>query len=101
MNYIIQNSKHEPGDPELIFGIHKVVDNKFVLVGVEEVEYIDAVDMEDLCVKLGAYTSRGEARRAGRTGPIPPGYSEKLKLSKHKIIFLWNPQKYTYEYDED
>lgn len=46
--------------------------------------------LEHLTVKLGIYKSTSEARRAGRYGPIPKGYTE-FKASKTRMLYIWNP----------
>lgn len=57
---------------------------------VEEVLYTHDVPLDVLLKDLGIYKSTSEARRAGRSGPIPTGYSE-IKASKVHRLFVWNP----------
>ncbi|WVX87348.1 hypothetical protein EniLVp02_0009 [Vibrio phage EniLVp02] len=80
INVIIQSGAVEPGDVELVFGSEpvKVIDRDSV------------TDLPGLLAELGLYKSRSEARRAGRTGDIPTGYTE-MKGSKKCYLFIWNP----------
>lgn len=58
-------------------------------------EHIDAIEdayLDVLLARLGIYKSSSEARRAGRQGPIPLGYSE-IKASKKDRLFIWNPSE--------
>ena len=56
----------------------------------EEVHFTDAQDLPNLLKELGVFPSTSEARRAGRTGPIPEGWTE-LKASKKRMLWIWNP----------
>ena len=50
-----------------------------------------AADLPNLMVEIGAFVSTSQARRAGREGNIPEGFSFEFKASKKKRIFIWNP----------
>lgn len=52
---------------------------------------MEDVTLDILCKDLGIYKSTSEARRAGRIGNIPKGYSE-IKASKKVILYVWNPE---------
>lgn len=58
----------------------------------EHVDRIPNISLDVLLAKLGIYKSTSEARRAGRQGPIPLGYSE-IKASKRDRLFIWNPSE--------
>ena len=49
--------------------------------------------LPNLLVELGVYKSCSIARRAGRIGEVPTGYTE-LKASKKNDIYIWNPDEY-------
>lgn len=81
MNIIIKNSKWKKKDIKWIFGDFD---------SVEDYEIIEAKEIQDLLVKIGAYKSRSECRRAGREGELPTGYNE-FKASKKLYLYIWNP----------
>lgn len=58
----------------------------------EHVDRIPNISLDVLLAKLGIYKSTSEARRAGRQGLIPLGYSE-IKASKKDRLFIWNPSE--------
>ena len=58
----------------------------------ENVISIQNEPLDVLLAKAGIYKSSSEARRAGRMGPIPLGYSE-IKASKKDRLFVWNPSE--------
>jgi len=78
-NVVIRGSAWVEGDIPVIFGE-------------EEVIFSEARDLPNLLVNLGIYPSTSAARRAGRVGPIPLGYTE-LKASKRDFLFIWNPHE--------
>ena len=55
----------------------------------EPVYYTKASNLETLCYELGGYKSKSEARRAGRYGEIPKGYSE-MWLNKKTRLYIYN-----------
>lgn len=60
------------------------------LFGGEPVFFSDANELSVLMRDLGIYESGSAARRAGRKGSIPHGFTE-FKASKRKRIWIWNP----------
>lgn len=78
MNIIIKTSDYTKRDIEIIFEDEPVI-------------FMEDVTLDILCKDLGIYKSTSEARRAGRIGNIPKGYSE-IKASKKVILYVWNPE---------
>lgn len=78
-NVVISRSDWQPRDIEIIFEEESVV-------------FSDHMTLDQLLKELGVYKSTSDARRAGRHGPIPFGYSE-IKASKLVKLFVWNPQE--------
>lgn len=60
------------------------------LFGDEDTMFVEDEDISTLLVKLNVYKSTSQARRAGRKGPIPSGYTE-YKASKKVTLYIWNP----------
>lgn len=86
-NVIIQGSCFEPEDAKLFWP--------------EAFHLVDAHDLPSLLVKCGIYSSTSEARRAGRNGPIPPGWT-RMKASKKVPDFcIWNPQSWISDHPDD
>lgn len=54
------------------------------------IHYTDETDLSRLMVELGVYPSTSQARRVGRHGPVPTGFTE-YKASKKRPICIWNP----------
>lgn len=79
MNIIVNNSPYTIRDIELLFE-----DEKFMIV--------EDTDLSRLAVELGAFKSTSAARRAGRSGPIPKGWTE-WKVSKKQRAWIWNPSE--------
>jgi len=77
-NVIIKHSAWQERDIELLFGD-------------EEVHFTDATDLSVLMKELGIFKSTSEARRAGREGPIPEGFTFEFKASKKRRLWIWNP----------
>ncbi|CAL9980949.1 hypothetical protein VPHD69_0239 [Vibrio phage D69] len=77
MNIIIHNSKWTESDLKTLFGD-------------EPVGFWDGDELSHLAVELGAYVSTSQARKAGRVGPIPKGWTE-WKPNKKMRAWLWNP----------
>lgn len=57
----------------------------------EPFELMSATDLPDLLVQCGIYKSKSEARRAGRDGPIPPGWTQMKASKKVPVFCIWNP----------
>lgn len=86
-NVIMQGSCHEPGDPQTLWED-------------EPWAFSSARDLPGLLVECGHYKSTSAARRAGRDGPIPAGFTM-LKASKKCPQFcVWNPTKPLHDYEE-
>jgi len=81
-NVIVKSSSWTDRDIELHFG---GLDGE-----VEEVHFTEMQDIPNLMKEMGVFPSTSEARRAGRTGPIPTGWTE-LKASKKRMLWIWNP----------
>ena len=84
MNIIIKNSKTSIQDISTIFG------SEFFTVA-------ESTQLDQLCKELNIFKSTSEARRNGRLGEIPTGYSE-IKASKKVHLYIWNPFEFP-EYD--
>ena len=84
-NVLVKNSSWTNRDLEVLYDddLHKN----------EEVILTSAIDIPNLLVELKCYQSTGQARRAGRTGPIPIGWTE-FKASKKVKLWIWNPDCY-------
>lgn len=61
-----------------------------VLFGDEPVQFAEAEDLPNLMKEFNIFPSTSEARRAGRKGPIPNGWTE-MKGNKKTFLFIWNP----------
>lgn len=79
-NVIVKQSNWTERDIELLFGD-------------EEVHFTDADDLSILMKEMGIFTSTSEARRAGRVGPIPSGFTFEFKASKKCRLWIWNPSE--------
>lgn len=77
MNIIIDNGNVLPTDQHTLFQD-------------EEVITLPVMTLPDLLVQMKVYKSKSECARAGRTGPIPDGFTE-LKASKKVTMWIWNP----------
>ena len=77
-NIIVRGPNVRDGDAKLLFGD-------------EPVHFTDCKTMEHLMKELGFFPSVSEAKRAGREGPIPFGFTDDFKASKKRRIWIWNP----------
>jgi len=77
-NVIVKDSKWIDSDLDTIFSG-------------EEVHFTEAKCLSVLMKELGIYKSSSEARRTGRVGPIPEGFTGEYKASKKRRIWIWNP----------
>lgn len=77
-NVIIDGPHVKDRDHEIVFGKDKPVHRTATK------------DLPNLLKELGVFNSTGEARRAGRDGLVPSGYTE-LKASKKRRLYIWNP----------
>ncbi len=83
MNIIIKSSDWIEGDQILVFGDWDCELN-------EEVIFVESTNFTDLMIELGIYASKNHAKRDGRVGNIPLGYSE-YRASKKVKLYIWNP----------
>jgi len=77
-NVIVKQSAWTESDIELLFED-------------EDVHFTEATDLSVLMKELGVFKSTSDARRAGRVGPIPPGFTFEFKASKKVRLWIWNP----------
>ena len=77
-NVVVSNGNVQDRDIEILFGL-------------EDVHFTQATCMSVLMKELGVFSSTSEARRAGRFGPIPEGFTFEFKASKKRRIWIWNP----------
>ena len=61
------------------------------LFGDEQVFFAESDEMGALMRELGVFPSANAARRAGREGAIPDGWTAEFKASKKRRIWIWNP----------
>ena len=78
----------EPGDAAALWGD-------------EPHSVVEARHLPDLLVKLGVYKTFSEARRAGREGPIPEGFTLEMRASKRHLVTIWNPSYYIRDVPEE
>jgi len=76
-NIIVRSSEWQDSDITTLFGD-------------EDVHFTDQKLIPNLMVELGVFPSTSTARRAGRVGDIPTGWTE-FKASKKRKIWIWNP----------
>jgi hypothetical protein len=77
-NVIVNGPHVREGDRELLFGD-------------QPVHFTSAQDIPNLLKEMNIFTSTSEARRAGRDGPIPQGFTNDFKASKKRRLWIWNP----------
>ena len=76
-NVVIKDSPWHESDLKTLFGDEKVY-------------FADANEMSVLMKEMDVYASTSQARKAGRHGEIPTGYTE-FKASKKRHLYIWNP----------
>jgi hypothetical protein len=79
-NIIIKSSAWRESDAETLFGN-------------EQVFFAESDELSALMRELGVFPSASAARRAGREGPIPGGWTAEFKASKKRRIWIWNPSE--------
>ena len=79
-NVIIKSSPWLESDVETLFGD-------------EEVFFAESDTLETLMRELGVFPSSSAARRAGREGPVPTGWTAEFKASKKRRVWIWNPSE--------
>lgn len=77
-NVVVRQSAWQESDIELLFED-------------EEVHFTDVDDLSVLMKEMGIFESSSAARRAGRVGPIPEGFTFNFKASKKCRLWIWNP----------
>lgn len=83
---MVSGSCIEPTDVDVIFGG-------------EPYEIVEARDLPGLLVALGIYKTTSDARRAGRSGPIPPGLTQMRASKTVPDLWIWNPTAYLKDYE--
>ena len=58
---------------------------------VESVHFAESDELSALMRELGIFPSSSAARRAGRVGPVPDGWTAEFKASKKRRLWIWNP----------
>lgn len=96
-NVIMLDSEWGPLDIDDDYGIFSGMQPG---LPVEPIHFSTARDLPNLLKDLRVYESTSEARRAGRDGPIPPGWSE-MKASKRRTLWIWNPTEPLVEFEND
>lgn len=81
-NVIVRSEFVKETDAELLFGDEAA-----------SVHFTDCTKIENLCKELGIFPSVSEAKRAGRVGPIPSGWTDAFKASKTRRLWIWNPNQ--------
>ncbi len=61
------------------------------LFGDEQVFFAESDELSALMRELEVFPSASAARRAGREGPIPSGWTAEFKASKKRRLWIWNP----------
>lgn len=79
MNIVVKQSDWKEDDMEIVFNG-------------EEFQFTECEDLSTLMKEIGAFPSTSQARKAGRSGEIPKGFTE-FKANKKKWIWIWNPSK--------
>ena len=84
-NVIIKNSAWSKEDVAALFSD---LDGN-----VEQVFFAESDEMGALMRELGIFPSASAARRAGREGPVPAGWTAEFKASKKRRLWIWNPSE--------
>lgn len=82
-NIIIIGSAWRDSDIETLFGD---LDGD-----IEQVVFAESDELSALMRELEIFPSASAARRAGRIGPIPDGWTAEFKASKKRRLWIWNP----------
>lgn len=77
----------------IINGSEWIESDAKTLFGDEQVFFAESDEMGALMRELGVFPSASAARRAGREGPIPAGWTAEFKASKKRRIWIWNPDE--------
>lgn len=84
-NVIIKGSAWRDEDIPLLFGDSAG--------NVEDVVFAESDEMGALMRELDIFPSASAARRAGRSGPVPDGWTAEFKASKKRRLWIWNPSE--------
>jgi len=82
-NIIIKGSAWRDEDVAMLFGD---LDGN-----VEDVIFAESDELSALMRELDIFPSASAARRAGRVGEIPAGWTAEFKASKKRRLWIWNP----------
>ena len=77
-NVVIKSSTWTPRDIEILFGD-------------EEVYFADSTEYSQLMKELQVYESTTRAKKDGRFGQIPTGFTFEYKANKKTRLWIWNP----------
>ena len=94
LNVVIENENFKEEDIELLFGKNCSSCSGCVYCRDEEVKRIKNISIFDLLVELGAFISKGQARKNWK-GPskIPDGWSEFIVGKLKRKLCIWNPKE--------
>ena len=79
-NVVIKSSKWRKSDLETLFGDERVF-------------FAESDELSALMREMGIYPSASAARRSGREGPVPKGWTHEFKASKKRRLWIWNPSE--------
>lgn len=82
-----------PVENVLILSEHVLPTDAAILFGKEEVYVTTEIDLPRLLVEIGVFKSTSEARRAGRLGEVPSGWTDQFKASRKRRLWIWNPSE--------
>jgi hypothetical protein len=82
-NVIIKSSAWKEEDIATLFGD---LDGN-----VEQVFFAESDELSALMREMEIFPSASAARRAGRVGDIPTGWTPEFKASKKRRLWIWNP----------
>lgn len=96
LNVIVMNEFVQDTDEKLFFGPHECVDcDGCIFCQPQDVVWAEPrkTDMFELLVRLGAFKSKGQARKSwDKSGKeIPEGWSEFFVGKKKRHLCIWNP----------
>jgi hypothetical protein len=77
-NIVVKSSKWKEEDLEMLFDD-------------EEVHFTEETTIPRLMKELNIFPSTSQAIRAGRTGDISEGFTDRFKASKKRTLWIWNP----------
>lgn len=94
LNVIIVNENYSENDVDLLFGKNCINCKGCIYCREERIEKFVNVDMYDLLLKLGSFSSRNQAKKNWK-GPneIPKGWSEFTVGKLKRKLYIWNPSE--------